>query len=218
MAVFKTLGIGRQIVENQGNQPDTTREQREQCENAQPAVTLQVTQEMARKIEVFRSAMVEVAATTPGVHLYVVQNADGAVKIGRTNNIEKRLAWLSTGSAVPLKFVHVVQHGAYLEYGLHELLSEHRLSGEWFSLTPESAAVLVELFGALTFPFGVQEARAPRGGYTDGLRDAAALIADVHEHAHLFGADTRRLLNNLQKRLIQDADKLDAITIERSAA
>lgn len=59
--------------------------------------------------------------------------ADGAIKIGYSADVSKRMAQLQTGAACKLKLL-AIYPGANrsIEKRLHEVFKEHRLEGEWF--------------------------------------------------------------------------------------
>lgn len=65
--------------------------------------------------------------------VYFIAAVDaGVIKIGRTNNIDKRLATLRTFSPVELKLVCTVNYDDGLEKRIHQHLKEYRSHGEWF--------------------------------------------------------------------------------------
>jgi hypothetical protein len=65
--------------------------------------------------------------------VYFIAAVDaGKIKIGKTTNIQKRMATLTTMSPVPLQLVHSVQYDNNLERRIHEHLKEYRAHGEWF--------------------------------------------------------------------------------------
>lgn len=55
------------------------------------------------------------------------------IKIGCSDNIEKRLASLAGGSPIPLKLLGTLPGGRALELELHEKFQHLRVRGEWFS-------------------------------------------------------------------------------------
>ncbi len=59
--------------------------------------------------------------------------ADGAIKIGFSANVSKRMAQLQTGAACKLKLL-AIYPGAdrSIEKRLHETFADFRLEGEWF--------------------------------------------------------------------------------------
>jgi hypothetical protein len=58
-----------------------------------------------------------------------------AVKFGVATDVTDRLRSLSTGSPVPLAVSRIWHGKGHLESRLHKHLHEHRLHGEWFSLS-----------------------------------------------------------------------------------
>lgn len=61
------------------------------------------------------------------------------VKIGKADNVEKRLKTLQTGNPKPLKILKTIPCNsakeAYdLEFFFHALLKDHKSNGEWYKL------------------------------------------------------------------------------------
>lgn len=104
--------------------------------------------------------------------VYVIQSASGMVKVGITGNVRKRLGALQVSSPFKLSLFAAVtsEHGAAsrIEALAHEKLASHRLSGEWFSASPEVALLAVTLaaqdLGAEITPWEPEPrpARVPR--------------------------------------------------------
>jgi hypothetical protein len=68
-----------------------------------------------------------------GRHLYILQaKTTGFVKIGRSNDPEKRLLQLQTGCATPLKLILVAKERGNHEKELHRQLARYQTVGEWF--------------------------------------------------------------------------------------
>lgn len=69
--------------------------------------------------------------------LYIIQSKNtGAIKIGISKNVEKRLSQMQTGSPYELKVILKIEKGGRLEKQLHETLKKHRTTSankEWFS-------------------------------------------------------------------------------------
>lgn len=66
-------------------------------------------------------------------HLYIIQSAQtGAIKIGRTSDIDQRIKTLQTSNPYPLKVILFVESYGYLERELHERLKQYKTNGEWF--------------------------------------------------------------------------------------
>lgn len=72
------------------------------------------------------------------MHLYVIQMATtGVIKIGKTNDFEKRLGELQTGNPFRLKFIVQAREKGCEERRIHAKLHEYRIrsDGEWFQET-----------------------------------------------------------------------------------
>jgi hypothetical protein len=59
----------------------------------------------------------------------------GSVKIGVTDDVEKRLRNMQTGNHQALAVIRLFEGGEAEERQLHERFADHRLSGEWFSFS-----------------------------------------------------------------------------------
>ena len=71
-----------------------------------------------------------------GEHLYIIQSAvTGAVKIGRSNDVEKRLKQLQTGSSYRLVLLAKFDNQGHMEAFLHRKFEKYKSSmqGEWFT-------------------------------------------------------------------------------------
>lgn len=65
--------------------------------------------------------------------VYFIAAVDaGKIKIGKTTNMQKRMATLVTMSPIELKVLHTVQYDARLERRIHNHLKKYRAHGEWF--------------------------------------------------------------------------------------
>jgi hypothetical protein len=72
----------------------------------------------------------------PQISTYVVEAVGtGTVKIGKSNDVGARIASLQTSNAHELRLIAHLRGD--VESDLHSQLAAHRLSGEWFRLTPE---------------------------------------------------------------------------------
>jgi hypothetical protein len=85
-------------------------------------------------------------------HLYIMQNEQGAIKIGRTRNVERRRRGIETGSGNKIRLVFEQKHAGRNERRLHEALAEFRTLGEWFRDTPEFRAILATELGQSPWP------------------------------------------------------------------
>ena len=71
-----------------------------------------------------------------GAHLYIMQmDRTGAIKIGRSSNIKRRLGEIQTGCPYTVNAILVLEGHGRLEARLHKRLEPfrtRRYSGEWF--------------------------------------------------------------------------------------
>jgi predicted GIY-YIG superfamily endonuclease len=71
---------------------------------------------------------------------FIQEEPDGAIKIGQTSNISKRLASLQTGGARQLKVLHSFEvsdeRANQEEKHIHHCFRNRRMRGEWFSPCP----------------------------------------------------------------------------------
>jgi hypothetical protein len=72
--------------------------------------------------------------SVPGEKVYFIGTDAGHVKIGRSTDVQGRLASMQTGSPMPLKILAVVDGGRWLEREYHAYFKDHRLHGEWFTI------------------------------------------------------------------------------------
>ncbi|WP_370877136.1 GIY-YIG nuclease family protein [Kaistia dalseonensis] len=78
--------------------------------------------------------------------VYVFATDAEIVKIGITNNLQRRLAGVATSCPFKLKMEFSIDMGdqaAQVERIAHQLLSKHRKSGEWFSCSGEAAIAAI---------------------------------------------------------------------------
>ncbi|MFC8765121.1 GIY-YIG nuclease family protein [Streptomyces sp. NPDC057193] len=80
---------------------------------------------------------------TGAERVYLIGSAESPlVKIGWTDNPERRLRTLQTGSAVPLAVLALFEGGAIVERALHRRFADKRQHGEWFNLGPDPVKVV----------------------------------------------------------------------------
>lgn len=73
-------------------------------------------------------------------YVYFIQGEHGgAIKIGTTYDLPKRLKTLQTGYPDTLKCLLLIRGNKNIEEKIHEELKESRLTGEWFS--PDAAVI-----------------------------------------------------------------------------
>jgi hypothetical protein len=76
-----------------------------------------------------------------GVVYFIEAPATGLVKIGKTTDLQKRFAALSTQSPTPLRLLKAIPGYSSEERALHKRFREHRRHGEWFELAPLRKAI-----------------------------------------------------------------------------
>jgi hypothetical protein len=65
--------------------------------------------------------------------VYFIQGEKGGpIKIGHTDNIERRMKQMQTGNPDKLILLHLTRGGKILEGELQERFKEHHYRGEWF--------------------------------------------------------------------------------------
>lgn len=85
--------------------------------------------------------------------LYIIQSGTtGAIKIGRTSDLTKRLHQLQTGATYPLKVLVHIPGAGHREANLHRRLKTFRIrdNGEWFRIEgmaelPDDIYCLIDL-------------------------------------------------------------------------
>lgn len=77
--------------------------------------------------------------------LYFIGGDEGPIKIGVSNDPQRRLKGLQTGYPYPLQILATIEGGAMLEIEYHERFAEHRLHGEWFAPHPDILAEIERL-------------------------------------------------------------------------
>lgn len=64
--------------------------------------------------------------------VYFIRNSAGHIKIGYSDDPNKRKAGFQTGNSLPLKILACMPGNRDDEQALHERFAECRMSGEWF--------------------------------------------------------------------------------------
>jgi hypothetical protein len=73
----------------------------------------------------------------PNNHLYFIQAENGAIKIGISKKVKKRLRDLQTASPLKLKIIKIMKGKAHLEGELHKQFHDYNIHGEWFNPAQE---------------------------------------------------------------------------------
>jgi hypothetical protein len=90
------------------------------------------------------------------VNVYFITARERNVcKIGIARDVDARRASLQTASPVKLTVEAVIPGSRDLERQLHERFAEHRLSGEWFTITDELDALIAESAANVVVPLPV---------------------------------------------------------------
>lgn len=77
--------------------------------------------------------------------VYLIGSPDGGlVKIGRTCNVNRRLADIQRMSPVPLALLWHTPGNHILEKALHRAFSIHRTHGEWFDFGDDDPVAMIE--------------------------------------------------------------------------
>lgn len=69
--------------------------------------------------------------------IYFIQAADGAVKIGRANNVNRRLRNLQTAHAQELILLRTIEGGELEEWACQFEFRDLRIRGEWFQFSEQ---------------------------------------------------------------------------------
>lgn len=119
----------------------------------------------------------------------------GMIKIGKTTNLEKRLATLRTMSPVTLEPICTIDYDDNMEARIHRHLSEYRSHGEWFFADKpvldfircyrnQGLSWLVDKVGDAG-PYWMNG----RGGVSDGMKDF--MSQSLYEERENFDPDYR---------------------------
>jgi len=82
-------------------------------------------------------------------YVYIIIDPSGLCKIGKANNVKKRLSTLQIGNPRELSIYHRFPckssgRARLLELLSHQKLKPFRSSGEWFNIAPESAKITIQ--------------------------------------------------------------------------
>lgn len=82
--------------------------------------------------------------------VYFVQCEDefGPVKIGISDDVQRRLADLQSCNPYPLRLLTVISGGLLMEQALHKRFGKWRRNGEWFSYSAELRTFVEALIAA----------------------------------------------------------------------
>lgn len=82
-------------------------------------------------------------------YVYIIYDPSGLCKIGKANNVKKRLSTLQIGNPRKLLVYYKFtckspSRSNLLEKLSHAKLAPFRLSGEWFNVNPKSAKIIIK--------------------------------------------------------------------------
>lgn len=80
--------------------------------------------------------------------VYFAKSYDGYVKIGKSDEPERRIAQLQTGNPQPIRLIGWLRSLSGFEVSLHRLHEEDRVSGEWFRHSDHINDTISRLVGA----------------------------------------------------------------------
>ncbi len=79
--------------------------------------------------------------------IYVMENDDGLVKLGRSLDPDKRRRTLESGTGRNVHLCHTTplrDDSSYVEAAAHRILADKRKAGEWFDVTVDDAVQAIE--------------------------------------------------------------------------
>lgn len=126
------------------------------------------------------------------MHVYVIGAEVGPVKIGLSWNPEMRLSELQTGNPYPLKIfgtIPVKNHlSAEVERRVHAIFAKCRMSGEWFSCSPDAA---LRSIGIVAVELGAAE--------VSKASKENPLVAKLKQEVRVLEERVRELESSLEK-------------------
>ena len=108
---------------------------------------------------------------------FVTARALNRVKIGWSDDPQRRLVKMSADSPTPLVLERVCDGGQEVEADLHARFAGARIAGEWFEISPE-----IEAFMAMQ---AVPELRATKGSVGRPLKFGVGAIGQLREELGL---------------------------------
>lgn len=107
--------------------------------------------------------------------VYILESR-GVYKIGRTENLPKRIKSLQVGNPFGLQIAHVIFTEEYIkvEQALHTIFAHDRANNEWFSLGMRDLAVLRSISVPLIFQWADSLKKHEPEAQADDPRDQMA--------------------------------------------
>lgn len=139
----------------------------------------------------------------PSEYVYVIGSADSSViKIGRTTDVDRRLADIQRMSPLKLSVLWKTEGAAALELALHRWFSSSRSHGEWFDFGGLDAVELIEEASREIASQGAPQteptrkpdsARRSSGGIADPKPARVALASELRRCRERSGLSRRQL-------------------------
>lgn len=75
--------------------------------------------------------------------IYLVMNGHGIIKIGKADNVRKRIRSMQTGNPWTISVLHTIEvpdeHAFTIERLIHKRMKRYHINGEWFRAKPNIA-------------------------------------------------------------------------------
>lgn len=98
---------------------------------------------------------------TQGLFLYVMQNAHGLIKIGRSDNPQRRVLEVQKAARCAVALIVSFPEAGHFEEWIHLEMAGHRIVLEWFEGTAVARAALAALLGVeMAWVYQLDEAGA----------------------------------------------------------
>jgi hypothetical protein len=120
--------------------------------------------------------------------IYVIQRGDnGPIKIGLSENPERRLKQLQTGNGEPLRLIAVIEGNRRLEQEIHSTLHNHQGIGEWFMPDDRELAYIQRL---MNIEYEINEGKpyaVLHRSDEHSLTERCPFCCDYHSHGTFDG-------------------------------
>ena len=84
---------------------------------------------------------------TRGLFLYIMQNEHGLIKIGRSDDPQRRVVEAQKSARCPVTLIATFPEAGHFEEWVHIQMADHRIGLDWFEGTREARDVLAALLG-----------------------------------------------------------------------
>ncbi len=123
------------------------------------------------------------------------------VKIGHAVNIKTRMRSIKTGCPFELELIRVEDGGASEERAVHQRFADRRIQGEWFTLTPDWRAELLD--GSATQYLEKEEAASPELLVEKDTRHVDDPLISLAEFARRLNRDRATVWRWANKKLFE---------------